>query len=160
MHFQAIENKILSSGVFDHWLMEVRPEINKLVFTNGCFDIIHKGHITYLSRAADMGTHFIVGINTDASVKRIKGPDRPVQDEVSRALIMASFEFVDYVVMFDEDTPLNLIKRVVPDVLVKGGDYKPEDIVGYDTVVQAGGEVNIIDFVPGHSSSKIINKLI
>jgi len=160
MHYQAIENKILSSGIFDQWLTEIRPEINKLVFTNGCFDVIHKGHITYLARAADMGSHFMVALNTDKPVKRLKGESRPLQDELSRALIMASFEFVDYVVLFDEDTPSRLIDMVVPDVLVKGGDYEPRDIVGYNTVVNAGGEVKTIEFLSGHSSSQIINKLI
>jgi rfaE bifunctional protein nucleotidyltransferase chain/domain len=130
-----------------------------LVFTNGCFDIIHRGHITYLSQAADLGDKFIVALNTDASVARLKGESRPLQDEFTRALVMAAFEFVDYVCFFDEDTPLNIIKQVMPNILVKGGDYEVEDIVGYKEVVDAGGKVVTIDFVKGFSTTSIINSI-
>ncbi|MFO7879229.1 MAG: D-glycero-beta-D-manno-heptose 1-phosphate adenylyltransferase [Bacteroidales bacterium] len=160
MHQQAIENKILTPGIFDQWLHEVRPGINKLVFTNGCFDIIHRGHVSYLAKAADMGSHLIVAINSDASVKRIKGKNRPLQDEKSRALVMAAMEFVDFVVLFGEDTPAALIEKLVPDVLVKGGDYDIEKIVGHNTVIKAGGEVKTIDFLEGYSSSGIIENLL
>lgn len=131
----------------------------KMVFTNGCFDILHKGHIHYLAQAAGLGDFLVVGLNSDPSVKKLKGENRPVQDQETRALILASLKFVDFVVIFDEDTPDKLIKALLPDVLVKGGDYKPEDIVGYDTVTTHGGRVLCLDFVPGHSSSKIIEKL-
>ena len=131
----------------------------KLVFTNGCFDIIHRGHVDYLAKASSFGDKMIIGLNTDASVSRIKGSNRPVQDEYSRAMILAAFSFVDLVVLFDEDTPYELIKLVQPDVLVKGSDYKAEDIVGYDIIKAKGGEVVTIDFVEGYSTSRIIDKL-
>ncbi|MEA3449248.1 MAG: adenylyltransferase/cytidyltransferase family protein [Bacteroidota bacterium] len=157
-HLQNIERKILSDEHFDAWLKNKRPNITKLVFTNGCFDIIHRGHVVYLTQSADFGTHFMVALNTDHSVKQNKGTSRPLQDHYSRALIIAAFECVDFVVLFNEKTPANLIKKVVPDVLVKGGDYNVQDIVGYDTVTNAGGEVRTIDFVPGYSTSKLIDK--
>jgi len=132
----------------------------KIVFTNGCFDILHKGHVTYLAEAAELGDNLIVGLNSDESVKKLhKGPGRPIQDQDSRALILASLHHVSAVILFDEDTPAELIKRVQPDVLVKGGDWKPEQIVGYDTVKANGGEVVSIDFVPGYSTTSIEQKI-
>ncbi|MEA1874848.1 MAG: adenylyltransferase/cytidyltransferase family protein [Bacteroidota bacterium] len=154
-----IEDKIIQTKNLKHWVKTQGNAIDRLVFTNGCFDVIHRGHITYLAQAADLGTHFIVALNTDASVARLKGANRPVQDEYTRALVMAAFEFVDFVCFFDEDTPLNIIKLLKPKVLVKGGDYIVKDIVGYNDVVQAGGEVVTIDFVKGFSSSSIINSI-
>lgn len=130
-----------------------------IVFTNGCFDIIHRGHIDYLAKAADEGSVLIVGLNTDASVQHIKGDSRPVQDETSRAMILAALSFVSAVVLFDEDTPYELIKYVQPDVLVKGSDYKAEDIVGFDIVTAKGGFVKTIDFLDGFSTSRIIEKI-
>ncbi len=132
----------------------------KTVFTNGCFDILHRGHIDYLAQAADLADKLIVGLNTDQSVSRLKGEHRPLQDEESRAHVMAALSFVDAVVLFDEDTPYELIKHVVPNILVKGADYKPEDIVGYDIVTQAGGHIQTIDFVPGYSTSAIEAKIL
>lgn len=131
----------------------------KIVFTNGCFDLLHRGHTDYLAKAADCGTRLIIGVNTDASVSRLKGPSRPIQDEQSRMQILASLACVDAVILFDEETPYELIKTVQPDVLVKGGDYKPEDIVGYDIVTAKGGIVTTIDFVPGFSTSAIEQKI-
>ena len=131
----------------------------KIVFTNGCFDILHKGHIYLLSRAAELGNYLVIGLNSDASVQRLKGPDRPVQEQESRALILASLEMVDFVVIFEEDTPLKLITELMPDVLVKGGDYKAEEIVGYKEVTSSGGEVKIIDFLQGNSSTDIISRM-
>ena len=131
----------------------------KIVFTNGCFDIIHLGHIDYLSKAKDLGDLLVIGLNTDASVGRLKGENRPIQDEVSRAMVLASLGFVDAVVFFGEDTPYNLIKTTQPDILVKGADYKPEDIVGYDIVTKKGGEVVTISFLPGYSTSAIESKI-
>lgn len=132
----------------------------KIVFTNGCFDILHRGHIEYLHQAADMGDLLIVGLNSDASVRRLKGEGRPVQDEETRALILAALSCVTYVVLFDEDTPLNLIKLVQPDILVKGGDYaKVENIVGYDIVKQRGGQVIALPFVDGHSTTQLLQKI-
>ncbi len=136
-----------------------RSANEKIVFTNGCFDLLHRGHTDYLAKAADCGTKLIIGVNTDASVSRIKGPSRPIQDEQSRLQILASLACVDAVILFDEETPYELIKMVQPDVLVKGGDYKPEDIVGYDIVTAKGGSVTTIDFVPGFSTSAIEQKI-
>lgn len=130
-----------------------------VVFTNGCFDILHRGHIEYLSAAADLGNILIIGLNTDASVKRLKGEGRPVQDEQSRALALASLRFVDAVVLFDEDTPYELIKSVQPDVLVKGGDYTEDTIVGADIVRARGGRVVTIPLTEGYSTSGILNSL-
>lgn len=132
----------------------------KIVFTNGCFDILHQGHVTYLAQAAELGDNLIVGLNSDASVKKLnKGANRPIQDQDSRALILASLHLVSAVILFDEDTPAELIKLVQPDVLVKGGDWKPEQIVGYDTVKARGGEVISIDFLPGFSTTAIEQKI-
>jgi rfaE bifunctional protein nucleotidyltransferase chain/domain len=129
----------------------------KVVFTNGCFDILHRGHIEYLSKARDCGDVLIIGLNTDASVRRLKGEKRPVQDEQTRALILASLRFVEGVVLFDEDTPYDLISFLKPDVLVKGGDYSRETIVGADVVEASGGEVVVIPLVEGYSTSGILN---
>jgi len=131
----------------------------KVVFTNGCFDLLHKGHIEYLADAADKGDVLIVGINSDKSVKRIKGDDRPIQDETSRILTLASLKMVTAVVPFDEDTPYELIREIRPDVLVKGSDYSEEEIVGADIVKEHGGEIATIDLTEGYSTSKIIEKI-
>ena len=131
----------------------------KVVFTNGCFDIIHLGHVEYLAKAAAHGNQLVIGLNSDASVKRLKGPSRPVQDENTRAMVLASFSFVSKVVLFDEDTPFELIKLILPDILVKGSDYEPDKIIGYDIVTANGGEVITIDLVNGHSTTGIINKI-
>jgi rfaE bifunctional protein nucleotidyltransferase chain/domain len=131
----------------------------KIVFTNGCFDIIHRGHIDYLSKSADLGNILIIGLNTDASVKRLKGRGRPVNDEVARAQNLAALFFIDAIILFDEDTPYNLIKEVKPDILVKGSDYKSEDIVGHDIVKKNGGEVVTINLLPGYSTTSIIQKI-
>lgn len=130
----------------------------KVVFTNGCFDILHRGHVDYLSKAADLGDVLVVGLNTDASVSRLKGSNRPVQDENSRALLLAALSFVSLVVKFDQDTPYQLIKHIQPDVLVKGSDYKAHEIVGYDIVTAKGGTVETIDFVEGYSTTTLLEK--
>ncbi len=132
---------------------------DKVVFTNGCFDLLHKGHVDYLARAADLGNRLVVGLNTDASVSAIKGPSRPIQDENSRMQILASLGFVDAVTLFGEDTPYDLIACVKPDILVKGSDYQPENIVGFDIVTARGGKVMTLDFVPGYSTSAIEKKI-
>ncbi len=131
----------------------------KKVFTNGCFDILHRGHIEYLIRASQLGDILIIGLNTDNSVKRLKGESRPINDQESRALILASFNFVNFVILFEEDTPLNLIKIVKPNILVKGGDYTPENIVGYDFVKSYGGKVTTLPYIEGYSTTNIIKKL-
>ena len=132
---------------------------DKVVFTNGCFDLLHRGHVDYLAKAADCGQRLIIGVNTDASVSKLKGPNRPIQDEQSRLQILASLQCVDAVILFDEETPYELIKLLQPDVLVKGSDYTPENIVGYDVVKARGGEVKTIDFIPGFSTSGIERKI-
>lgn len=131
----------------------------QVVFTNGCFDILHRGHADYLAKAADLGSKLIVGVNTDASVRKLKGEARPIQDEQSRLFILASLACVDAVILFDEDTPYELIQKVQPDILVKGSDYTPENIVGYDIVSAKGGQVKTIDFIPGYSTSLIEKKI-
>jgi rfaE bifunctional protein nucleotidyltransferase chain/domain len=132
---------------------------NKIVFTNGCFDLIHRGHIDYLSKSADLGDVLIIGLNSDKSVTKIKGQNRPIIDEYSRALLLASFSFITAVVLFDEDTPYNLISEIQPDVLVKGADYRVDEIVGHDIVLSKGGKVVTIDYLPGFSTSAIEQKI-
>jgi len=132
----------------------------KIVFTNGCFDILHRGHVEYLCHARDLGDKMIVGLNTDASVKRLgKSPERPINNEETRALVLAALECIDAIILFDEDTPYDLIKLVQPDILVKGNDYKAEDIVGYDIVKAKGGSVKTIPLVQGFSTTTLIEKL-
>jgi rfaE bifunctional protein nucleotidyltransferase chain/domain len=136
-----------------------KSEGKKVVFTNGVFDLLHIGHITYLSKAAELGDKLIIGLNSDASVKRIKGESRPVNEQNSRAALLASFFFVDAVVVFGEDTPLDLITTLMPDVLIKGADYSIENIVGAKEIIANGGEVKTITFVEGYSSTSIIKKI-
>ena len=132
---------------------------HKTVFTNGVFDLIHPGHLTYLAAAAGLGERLIVGVNSDASVKRLKGDSRPVMPLAARMQLLAGLFFVDGVIAFDEDTPLALITALQPDVLVKGGDYEVADIVGYDEVLSWGGEVLTLPFVAGHSTTSLIEKI-
>lgn len=133
----------------------------KIVFTNGVFDLMHLGHVDYLSKAKDCGDILIVGMNSDASVKMLnKGDTRPLQNQQSRAMVLASLSFVDYVVIFDEETPYDLIKAVQPDVLVKGADYKVEQIAGHDIVLARGGEVKLIELVSGYSTTAIEKKIL
>ena len=131
----------------------------KVVFTNGVFDLLHIGHITYMAKAAELGDKLIIGLNSDNSVKRIKGEDRPVNDQNSRAALLAALFFVDAIVVFEEDTPLNVITTLMPDILVKGADYSVENIVGAKEVMANGGEVKTINFVEGYSSTSIIQKI-
>jgi D-glycero-beta-D-manno-heptose 1-phosphate adenylyltransferase len=161
MEYQKIvEQKILSGEDLRHRLNLWRFFGKKIVFTNGCFDILHRGHVDYLSKARDLGDVLVVGLNTDASVKRLnKSPERPINTEQTRAFILASSMLVDVVVLFDEDTPIDLIKIVQPDVLVKGSDYKPEEIVGADIVKAGGGEVVTIELTQGFSTTSLIQKI-
>ena len=158
-HLEKIYDKILDDKSLDKKLNLWREEGKSIVFSNGCFDILHRGHVEYLSKAADLGDILIIGLNTDDSVRRLKGPSRPVNDEKARAVVLAALEFVDAIMFFEEDTPYNLIKRVQPDVLVKGKDYKAEDIVGYDIVTAKGGRVETIELVEGFSTTKTIEKM-
>jgi rfaE bifunctional protein nucleotidyltransferase chain/domain len=159
---EVIRKKIFTSADadFQRMLTIWQFQGKKIVFTNGCFDILHLGHIDYLSKAKDLGDLLIIGLNTDLSVSKIKGNNRPIQDEDSRATILASLGFVDAVVFFGEDTPYDLIKITQPDILVKGADYKPEDIVGYNIVKNKGGKIVTIDFLEGYSTTAIENKIL
>ena len=138
---------------------ELKREGKKIVFTNGCFDILHIGHINYLREAKNKGDALIIGLNNDASVKKIKGQGRPIIPQNERAEILAALEFVDFVTIFEEETPLNLIKEIKPDVLVKGGDWKKEEVVGSDFVESYGGKTVLIPLVEGKSTSLIIEKI-
>ena len=158
-HLESITRKIVTLDEAKQIVAEWKSAGEKIVFTNGCFDIIHKGHVSYLSKARDLGTKLILGLNTDESVKRLKGENRPVKELESRALTVASFEYIDLVVPFSDDTPLKVISTLLPDVLVKGGDYKIADIVGAKEVTANGGTVQTIDFVDGFSTTNYFKKL-
>ncbi len=155
-----------TAGILDFYkenglepIARAKSQGKKIVFTNGCFDILHVGHISYLRKAKRLGDILVIGVNSDDSVRRLKGESRPINCCEDRMTLLSSLDFVDYVVEFKEDTPADLIAKIVPDVLVKGGDYKPEEIVGADTVLANGGEVKVIDFVEGKSTTGIIDKI-
>lgn len=135
------------------------PRSGTLVFTNGCFDLLHPGHVAYLDEARRLGDHLVVGVNTDASVRRLKGAGRPLVAQDDRALVLAGLASVDAVTLFDEDTPLELLRALVPDILVKGGDYDLDTIVGRDVVEAAGGQVRVIPFLPGHSTTALVERI-
>ena len=145
-------------------LIEICQQLKKagkrVAFTNGCFDILHRGHVDYLAKARALGDILIVGVNTDASVKRLKGDNRPIVQEEDRAAVLAALGVVDYVCLFDEDTPYELIRALVPDILVKGADWSVGDIVGKDIVEAAGGAVHTIEFLPNRSTTNIIQKIV
>ena len=145
----------------DNYSIINKLKINKkkVVFTNGCFDLLHVGHIRYLSQAKKLGDILIVGLNSDRSVKMLKGKDRPINSFEDRATLLSALKSVDLVIMFEEQTPENLIKEIVPDILVKGGDYKIEEIVGYKTVIDNGGRVETLSFYDGYSSTNYIDKI-
>lgn len=147
---------VLSEADLIKRLKQAREQGDKIVFTNGCFDILHPGHVSYLEHARQLGDKLIVAVNSDASVSRLKGPTRPINDLTHRMHVLAGLASVDWVVAFEEDTPARLIAELVPDILVKGGDYKPEEIAGADTVVAAGGEVRVLNFEEGYSTTGII----
>lgn len=157
--YKRLENKILTRNELEDILRQIREKKLTIVFTNGCFDILHKGHIRYLADASELADVFIVGLNTDSSIKRIKGPNRPLQDQESRAISLSALVFVDYVVLFGEDTPLELLRIIKPNVLVKGGDYQVEAIVGYDLINSYGGQVITLPLVRGYSTTSIIKKI-
>jgi rfaE bifunctional protein nucleotidyltransferase chain/domain len=152
-----LHGKLLTTGsVLERFS---RPRSERIVFTNGCFDILHRGHVEYLAAARELGDLLIVGLNSDASVRRLKGPSRPVNPQADRALVLAGLAAVDAVTVFDDDTPLRLIEALLPDVLVKGGDYSRESIVGAEPVEAAGGRVVIVPLVAGRSTSGIIERV-
>lgn len=138
---------------------QIKSEGKSIVFTNGCFDILHSGHVFYLQKAKQQGDILILGLNSDASVRRLKGEKRPINSEIDRAIVISELKSVDYVVIFEEDTPQEIISLIVPNKLVKGGDYKKEDVVGKEIVEGNGGEVVIIPFVDGKSTTNIINRI-
>jgi glycerol-3-phosphate cytidylyltransferase len=150
---------LISKDTLGKIVLEAKLQGKRIVFTNGCFDIIHSGHIYYLTEAKKYGDLLIIGLNTDDSVSRLKGPSRPINRQHDRATVLAALKPVDYVCFFDEDTPLELIKFLNPDVLVKGADYKEEEVVGADFVKSQGGKVVLISFVEGKSTTNIINKM-
>jgi D-beta-D-heptose 7-phosphate kinase/D-beta-D-heptose 1-phosphate adenosyltransferase len=150
-------HKILAEDVVLKKL--ARPRTHTLIFTNGVFDILHRGHVEYLYAARELGDELIVALNTDASVRRLKGPERPINHETDRAVVLAALGCVDYVTFFGDDTPQRLIAALLPDVLVKGGDYTPANIVGRAEVEGAGGRVVVIPFVHGRSTTETVNKI-
>ncbi len=155
-----IRARIVSRETLGRILEQKRSAGQKIIFTNGCFDILHRGHIEYLSAASDLGDVFVIGLNSDDSVRRLKGESRPAIDQDSRALTLASFEFVDYIVVFDEDNPADLIREIRPDYWVKGGDYKHyEELPEYSALTEAGGKVKLIPLVEGFSTTDIYKKI-
>ena len=158
-HIKTINSKIYNLDNLTSQVEQWKIAGNKVVFTNGCFDIIHRGHIEVLAGTADLGDKLIIGLNSDKSIQKLKGEDRPIIDEKSRAILLAAFNFVDAIVLFSDDTPLKLINTLLPDVLAKGGDYKIEAIVGHEIITQNGGEVKLIPFIDGFSSTTIIDKI-
>lgn len=157
---EQIKRKIVCRKDLKELILKWRNANERIVFTNGCFDLLHLGHVDYLAKAKDLGERLIIGVNTDSSVKRLKGEHRPLQDENSRLHILAALRSVDAVVLFDEDTPYELIKEIEPDILVKGADYKIENIVGYDIVVSRGGSVQTIEFIEGYSTTLIEKRIL
>ncbi len=156
---EKIRNKILDADRLTTQIKAWRDSGMSVVFTNGCFDLIHYGHIIYLSQSADLGNKLIIGLNSDSSVKKLKGPQRPVNNELTRAMVLASMEFVDAVSIFDADTPFDLINLIKPNVLVKGGDYIAENVVGYNIVTNSGGKVMILPFIDGYSTTSLVEKI-
>lgn len=159
MVFQKIQSKIQSWEQIAETVAAWKAAGERIVFTNGCFDLLHYGHLHYLAEASDLGDHLIIGLNSAASVSRLKGSHRPINDELTRQHQMAALAFVDAVVVFEQDTPFDLIQLVVPDVLVKGGDWKPDQIVGSDVVLAAGGTVRSLPFIDGYSTTNIEQKI-
>ena len=156
---QILKSKLYTLDALKAEVDQWKANGDKVVFTNGVFDLLHVGHISYLAAAAGLGQKLIIGLNSDASTRRLKGPTRPVNDEYSRSIMLAAIFFIDAVVLFEEDTPIIPITTLLPDILVKGGDYTIDQIVGAPEVMANGGEVRAIEFVDGYSSTNIINKI-
>lgn len=159
MTFNKIASKVQDWKTATETVKGWQKKGETLVFTNGCFDILHYGHLHYLAAAADLGDRLVIGLNSAVSVKRLKGEHRPINDDLTRQFTLASLEFVDLVVEFDEDTPFDLIKALSPNVLVKGGDYEIHQIVGADIVMEKGGKVETLSFVKGYSTTNIEDKI-
>lgn len=156
---ELIEEKIISRDNLVKQVTLWKFLNNQIVFTNGCFDILHRGHLEYLAAAADLGSKLIIGLNSDSSVARLKGSGRPINSFHDRALALAALRFTDAIVEFDEDTPIELIRVLLPDVLVKGGDYSREQIIGANEIEENGGEIAIISFTEGYSTTSFIKKI-
>lgn len=156
---EQIDRNIYLLDDLQQKVQQLKADGKKIVFTNGCFDLVHLGHLQLLWRAKALGDFLIVGLNSDASVSRLKGPKRPIKNQQNRAALLASLAMVDAVVLFDQDTPLTLIQTVLPDVLCKGGDWKPEQIVGSTEVLENGGTVKSLPFLPNHSTTALANKI-
>lgn len=159
-NFSQFEQKIQSPETLEQTLAQWRALKQRIVFTNGCFDLLHFGHLHYLGQARDLADRLIVGLNSTDSVRRLKGPHRPINDELTRTHLLAALQIVDAVVVFEEDNPLKLIKIIKPDILVKGGDWKPEQIVGSEFVLAHGGQVLSLPFVEGYSTTNIEQKIL
>ncbi len=159
MSIERRKSKILSNKNLKNTINALRQFGKKIVFTNGCFDILHPGHLKLLKKAKNFGDILIVGLNSDSSVKLLKGEDRPIVKQKDRSVIIASLKIVDFVIIFEEETPLDLIKTISPNFLVKGGDYKTDEIIGGDYVNKIGGEVKIVKLKEGYSTSKLLNNL-
>lgn len=158
--FSTITSKIQTPEQISETLRRWRAKGEKIVFTNGCFDLLHYGHLHYLSQARELGDRLVVGLNSAGSVRRLKGPTRPINDDLTRTHLLAALSVVDAVVVFDEDTPIELIRHVQPDVLVKGGDWLPEQIVGSDVVLANGGKVFSLPYIDGYSTTNIERKIL
>ncbi len=157
--YDQIRAKIKTLSEAERQVNSWKKRNKKVVFTNGCFDLIHLGHLSYLMEAKALGDYLVIGINSNASVARLKGTERPVKDQESRVTLMASMQFVDLVVLFDQDTPIELIEKMLPDILVKGGDWLPDQIVGSELVLEHGGAVLSLPFLEGFSTTNFINKI-
>jgi rfaE bifunctional protein nucleotidyltransferase chain/domain len=158
--FAQVQQKILRPDNLQERLAQWRADGQRIAFTNGCFDLLHYGHLHYLAAARDLADRLVVGLNSAASVSRLKGSHRPINDELTRTCLLAALAFVDAVIVFEEDTPLELIQLVQPDILVKGGDWKPEQIVGSGLVLARGGQVLSLPFVEGYSTTNIEQKIL
>ena len=158
-NLQSIKSKIYTQSELLEQSKVWKNNGEKIVFTNGCFDLVHRGHVELLANTADLGDKLVIGLNSDSSIKNLKGKNRPIIDENSRAILLASLQFIDAIVLFSEATPYQLIEAILPDILAKGGDYKVEEITGHELVLRNGGEVILVPFIDGFSTTNIINKI-
>ena len=158
-YLELMQEKVMTEAHLKQYLKIWRMYGHQIVFTNGCFDLIHQGHLSLLCQAKDFGGKLVIGLNSDASIKKIKGENRPINDQNSRAILLSCLQLVDAVILFDDETPLSLIQLIEPDVLVKGGDYTSENIVGSKEVLKNGGRVKIIPVLEGFSSTAIIQRI-
>ena len=154
------DDKIITFPEISKKVLKWRKDGHSLVFTNGCFDLLHAGHVWYLQRAANFGDILIIGLNSDSSVRKIKGPSRPIMSQTDRAFLLSAIEVIDCVIIFEEENPKRLIENIRPDVLVKGGDYLREEIIGSDIVEKNGGRVEVVNFLEGESTTRIVNLIL